>query len=277
MRIVVLDGHAINPGDNPWDPVAALGELEVYDSSPRELVVERARGAEVVVTNKTDRTQDHDLALHLSARQDPEKKGGGFFSGGAANLSSFLCATGDKVERQPIEKLPKDPINKIGANVNWLGADEKFFLLAAVPYPEAPGVQRTCQATSQDGQVGEGTLRFAERSVPAHGSTTYSFAVFAGPKVRDDLEAVRPGGADVQLDNAVDVTLAAHRRDIAREAAGAALFQRRAGGGRAAGGGGTGARRRGVSGPMRYEEPLDILQAATAPAWTAHAARKALV
>jgi YidC/Oxa1 family membrane protein insertase len=163
---------------------------------------------DVVVTNKAGSAQDHDLALHIAGKQDPEKKGGGFFSGGAANLSSFLCATGDKVERQPIEKLPKDPINKIGSNVNWLAYDEKFFLLAAVPYPEAPGVQRTCQATSQDGQVGEGILRFAERSVPPHGSTTYSFTVFAGPKVRGDLDAVRPAGAEVQLDNAVDVTLA---------------------------------------------------------------------
>ena len=53
MRIVVLDGHTLNPGDNPWDEVAALGDLEVYDRTPSELIVERARGATVVLTNKT--------------------------------------------------------------------------------------------------------------------------------------------------------------------------------------------------------------------------------
>jgi glycerate dehydrogenase len=53
MRIVVLDGHTLNPGDNPWDELAALGDLEVHPRSAPEEVVPRARGAEVVLTNKT--------------------------------------------------------------------------------------------------------------------------------------------------------------------------------------------------------------------------------
>lgn len=53
MRIVVLDGHTLNPGDNPWDDLARLGELTVHDRTPPGLVVERAAGAEVVLTNKT--------------------------------------------------------------------------------------------------------------------------------------------------------------------------------------------------------------------------------
>ena len=44
MHIIVLDGYTLNPGDNPWDPVAALGDLTVYDRTPRAQVVERARG-----------------------------------------------------------------------------------------------------------------------------------------------------------------------------------------------------------------------------------------
>ncbi len=52
-RIVVLDGHSVNPGDLPWDGLAALGELEVFPRTSPELVVERALGADVVVTNKT--------------------------------------------------------------------------------------------------------------------------------------------------------------------------------------------------------------------------------
>jgi glycerate dehydrogenase len=52
-RIVVLDGYTLNPGDNPWDELAALGELVVYDRTSRELVAERGRGAEVLLTNKT--------------------------------------------------------------------------------------------------------------------------------------------------------------------------------------------------------------------------------
>jgi len=52
-RLVVLDGHTLSPGDLNWGPLAALGELVVHDRTPRELVVERAAGAEIVVTNKT--------------------------------------------------------------------------------------------------------------------------------------------------------------------------------------------------------------------------------
>ncbi|MGC4089800.1 MAG: D-2-hydroxyacid dehydrogenase [Polyangiaceae bacterium] len=52
-RIVVLDGYTTNPGDNPWDALAELAELEVYERTPRELVAERVRGASVLLTNKT--------------------------------------------------------------------------------------------------------------------------------------------------------------------------------------------------------------------------------
>lgn len=53
MRIVVLDGHTLNPGDNPWDPVRRFGELTVFPRTLRSLVTERARNAEIVLTNKT--------------------------------------------------------------------------------------------------------------------------------------------------------------------------------------------------------------------------------
>ena len=53
MRIVVLDGYTLNPGDNPWDAVSALGELTVYDRTQPSEVVERAKEADVVLTNKT--------------------------------------------------------------------------------------------------------------------------------------------------------------------------------------------------------------------------------
>jgi glycerate dehydrogenase len=53
MKITVLDGYTLNPGDNPWDAVESLGELTVYDRTPAEQIVGRAAGAEVVLTNKT--------------------------------------------------------------------------------------------------------------------------------------------------------------------------------------------------------------------------------
>lgn len=53
MRIVVLDGFTVNPGDNPWDELSRLGEVEVHDRSTEDEVVERALGAPIVLTNKT--------------------------------------------------------------------------------------------------------------------------------------------------------------------------------------------------------------------------------
>jgi glycerate dehydrogenase len=53
MKIVVLDGYTLNPGDNPWTDLASLGELTVHNRTPPEAIVERAVGAEVLLTNKT--------------------------------------------------------------------------------------------------------------------------------------------------------------------------------------------------------------------------------
>lgn len=59
MKIVVLDGYGLNPGDLSWKGMEALGELVVYDrTSPAELM-ERSVGAEVLITNKTVITADH--------------------------------------------------------------------------------------------------------------------------------------------------------------------------------------------------------------------------
>lgn len=53
MKIVVLDGFAANPGDLSWAPLEAMGECTIYDRTLPSEVVGRARGAEVVLTNKT--------------------------------------------------------------------------------------------------------------------------------------------------------------------------------------------------------------------------------
>jgi glycerate dehydrogenase len=58
MRIVVLDGYTLNPGDNPWKELAELGELTVYDRTPAELILPRARDADVVLVNKVPLTAE---------------------------------------------------------------------------------------------------------------------------------------------------------------------------------------------------------------------------
>lgn len=53
MKIVVLDGYGLNPGDLSWDAVSQLGELTVYDRTSSEEVIARSSGAEAILTNKT--------------------------------------------------------------------------------------------------------------------------------------------------------------------------------------------------------------------------------
>lgn len=52
MKIVVLDGYTLNPGDLSWQALEALGDCTVYERTPKELVIERAAGAEIILTNK---------------------------------------------------------------------------------------------------------------------------------------------------------------------------------------------------------------------------------
>jgi glycerate dehydrogenase len=62
MKIVVLDGYALNPGDLSWELFEAMGHLTVYPRTPPELVVERAKDAAIILTNKT-RVREKELAL----------------------------------------------------------------------------------------------------------------------------------------------------------------------------------------------------------------------
>jgi glycerate dehydrogenase len=53
MRIVVLDGYCLNPGDLSWDALRRFGELEVFDRTRVDQVIERAAEAEAALLNKT--------------------------------------------------------------------------------------------------------------------------------------------------------------------------------------------------------------------------------
>ncbi|MGH7960849.1 MAG: D-2-hydroxyacid dehydrogenase, partial [Candidatus Binatia bacterium] len=53
MKIVVLDGAVLNPGDLSWQRLHEIAPTVVYASTTEEGIVERAQGAEIVLTNKT--------------------------------------------------------------------------------------------------------------------------------------------------------------------------------------------------------------------------------
>lgn len=59
MKIVILDGIPLNPGDLDWAPIAALGDLTVYERTAIEQVSERIQDADIVLTNKAKVRAEH--------------------------------------------------------------------------------------------------------------------------------------------------------------------------------------------------------------------------
>ena len=53
MKITVLDGYTENPGDLSWDWLEKLGDCTIYDRTSAELIAERTKGCDIVITNKT--------------------------------------------------------------------------------------------------------------------------------------------------------------------------------------------------------------------------------
>lgn len=52
MKICILDGYSLNPGDLDWSPVERLGDVTLFDRTPADKIVERAADADIVLTNK---------------------------------------------------------------------------------------------------------------------------------------------------------------------------------------------------------------------------------
>lgn len=52
MKIVILDGYTVNPGDLSWNKIEELGPCTIYDRTPADKTVERASGAGAIFTNK---------------------------------------------------------------------------------------------------------------------------------------------------------------------------------------------------------------------------------
>ena len=58
MKITILDGNALNPGDLSWAPIEKLGELVVYPRTPASQVVERIGDSDAILLNKISITED---------------------------------------------------------------------------------------------------------------------------------------------------------------------------------------------------------------------------
>lgn len=58
MKICILDGYSLNPGDLDWSPVERLGDVTLFDRTPADKIVERAVDADIVLTNKVPFSAD---------------------------------------------------------------------------------------------------------------------------------------------------------------------------------------------------------------------------
>lgn len=58
MKIVNLDGYTTNPGDLSWEEIKKLGDYTVYDRTSPNEIIKRAKGANILIVNKTVITRE---------------------------------------------------------------------------------------------------------------------------------------------------------------------------------------------------------------------------
>ena len=63
MKIVVLDGYALNPGDLSWHGIEEFGELTIHERTPVHQILSRSDGADILFTNKTPISREIIAAL----------------------------------------------------------------------------------------------------------------------------------------------------------------------------------------------------------------------
>lgn len=84
MKIVVLDGYTLNPGDLSWEALNKLGDVTIHDRTPPNEIVNRCAGAEIVLTNKTPLDE-------ASLNQLPDLKYVGVLATGYNIINTAVC------------------------------------------------------------------------------------------------------------------------------------------------------------------------------------------
>jgi YidC/Oxa1 family membrane protein insertase len=218
LRVTFPKAEFALPDPTPFTVTRPAPDAVTFHAETDAVVVEKryrlAPGhyqllLDVSVQNKGAKPVTSSLALHLHGRQDPEKKGGGIFTYATANLAEMVCSlNGKDPVRANIESLAKEAKENLTGTVYWIAADEKYVTLAAVPFPDGRWGERKCGMRAVDGMTGEVYVSLPGRSLAPNETATTSFVVFGGPKYRDLLDQVRPGGQDVQLDRVINVSFA---------------------------------------------------------------------
>lgn len=166
----------------------------------------------VTVENKTDQALPHYFQLQMHGWQDPSQKPSGFL-GRRVSQTTGLCDIAGKLHSKNLEELLKQKKNEQGQNefvgrlntlgpVRWIGVGEQYFVMAAAL--KSTDTQERCEVfATEDGTISSVVTSELHR-VPAHGKTEYQMALFFGPKILSQLDAVRVAGADPGMGAALD-------------------------------------------------------------------------
>lgn len=154
----------------------------------------------VLVENKGDKPLRHQLELAMYGWQDPHVEAGGLFSQRAI-MTEGMCDLNGKLKDKELQGLLKEPIEATGP-VRWVGIDEKYFVSAVAT--GAQGEDRRCRVSATGDGTITATLRHAPKTLQPKEKATYELATFFGPKILSKLDAVKVGGTDAKLGDAIN-------------------------------------------------------------------------
>jgi YidC/Oxa1 family membrane protein insertase len=210
-QVMLLGGAVELPRDAAWtlQPRSDGGDL-VFTWDGGDLHVEKRYAPvagtyetrlTVTVENRGDKPSQHYLRLQMNGWHDPSIKPGGFLSR-RITPTQGICDLGGKLKKGNLEELQKKSIDEPG-NVRWVGVGEQYFVTAAA-LKQDPSAIRRCEVYGlADGHI-SAILTAEQRTVAPHDKTVYEMALFFGPKLLTQLDAVKAGGADAGMGTAVD-------------------------------------------------------------------------
>ena len=157
----------------------------------------------VTVVNKSDKPTSHFFQIQMHGWQDPNVKQGGMFSRRIVQ-NNGVCHVGGKLKKGSLDELLKKPIEELG-DVSWIGIGEQYFL-DAVALKHSDESKRCNVFGAADGSISS-ILSVAERRLQPQQKTEYEMAVFMGPKILSQLDAVQVAGAPAKLGDVIEWSL----------------------------------------------------------------------
>jgi YidC/Oxa1 family membrane protein insertase len=204
----------LQPRQGDGDPV-----VFVYESPQARVTkrFERVPGTyqvrlTVTLENQTGEVLEYFPRLSVYGWQDPNKQGSsGFLGFGRRNFQTeAICFVNDKLHKSNYEELLKKQQPPQEGTVGWAGIGEHYFVMLAAMKDKT--FKDTCEILQIDQfpSSWKGNLQATvngQYSVVAHGHNDHEWTLFFGPKILQQLDAVRVGNVDPKLGRVMDYGL----------------------------------------------------------------------